>query len=240
VILRRIFPDADSSIDVSEASARERLIALYEPPSGQWLRINLIASVSGSASGTDGTSESLSNPADRKILGAIRLLSDVVLVGAASVRAEGYFVPRSAALAIVTGSGDLSGHRITATGERGPLIVLCPRSATTRARETLDELPATIIEVESVRGRMDAADIVTAVHANGFTSIVCEGGPGLAAQLLEAGLVDELCLTTSPTINGTALPLFGAKPLTPRPLTLTQLLVDDASGVYARWSLVAP
>jgi riboflavin biosynthesis pyrimidine reductase len=243
VILTRVFPPvpgapAGDPIDLEVDGARDLLADLYRPPRENWLRLNLIGSVSGGATGTDGTSETLTNPADRVLLNVIRALSDVVLVGAASVRAEGYFVPRRAALAVVTGTGNLAAHRITTTGQRGPLLVLCPASAAEQARESLGEVAATIIVVADTGGRLAGADIVSALREAGYHSIVCEGGPSFAAQLLREGLVDEVCLSTSPKLNGAGVPLFGDAEFATLPLTLTQLMTDDASGIYARWALV--
>lgn len=235
MILSRVFPGDALSIDLDSPDARERLADLYRPPRRDWLRLNLIASVSGSATGSDGTSETLTNPADRKLLGVIRSLADVVLVGAASVRAEGYFVPRRAALAVVTSSGDLSGHRITATGERGPLVILCPATSVDTVRSTVGSPDARIIAVADTQGILAATDIVAALRSEGFASIVSEGGPALAAHLLHGDVVDELCLSTSPTLNGAHIPVFGSAEFADRPLRLEQLMVDDASGVYARW-----
>ena len=68
-------------------------------------------------------------------------------------------------------------------------------------------------------------------------SVWC-GGPSLAAQMLDAGLVDELCLSTSPTVGGVSLPMFGASPISAHRLELTQLLSDDTSTLYARWQVL--
>ncbi len=240
MILTRVFPERDRPVDLESPDARERLTELYRPPRAEWVRLNLVGSVSGGATGADGTSETLTNATDRVILGVIRMLADVVLVGANSVRAEGYFVPRKAALAVVTSSGDLSEHRITNTGQRGPLLVLCPASAAARARDTVTEPTATIMVVPDVDGILPAAAIITALRDAGYPSIVGEGGPMLAAHLLQSGVVDELCLTTSPVVNGASSPLFGGAEFAGRPVALDQLLVDDASGLYARWSLREP
>jgi riboflavin biosynthesis pyrimidine reductase len=237
VILTRIFPVAGDAIDLEGDDARQQVTELYRPPHDKWLRLNLIASVSGSAVGVDGTSESLTNAADRMLLNVIRGLAEVVLVGAASVRVEGYFVPRAAALAVVTASGDLSGHRITTTGKRGPLIVLCPASVADRVRNTLGDVEVRILELPDVDGAIAAADIVAALHGEGYRSIVCEGGPNLAAHLVRGGVVDEACLSTSAMLNGSSVPVFGTADLDPVPVALSQLLVDSASGLYARWAI---
>ena len=64
---------------------------------------------------------------------------------------------------------------------------------------------------------------------------MCEGGPSLAAQFSAAGLVDEVCVTTSPQITGTTLPSFAERAFTPVPARLERLLIDESSTLYARW-----
>jgi riboflavin biosynthesis pyrimidine reductase len=39
--------------------------------------------------------------------------------------------------------------------------------------------------------------------------VLCEGGPALVSELLEGGLLDELCLTVAPLTGGDALRLVG-------------------------------
>ncbi|TXN32127.1 dihydrofolate reductase family protein [Lacisediminihabitans profunda] len=237
MILTRVFPGPGEPIDTDAEDARARLAGLYEPGADRWLRLNLVASVDGSAAGADGTSESLSNRADRKILGVIRRHSQVVLVGAASVRAEGYQLPRTVPLAVLTGSGDLTGHRLEPELAPDRLIVLCPASAEPAVHESLGGIAARIVTIPDLDGRLAATSVVGSLAALGFNRIVCEGGPTLAAQLLDAGLVDELCLSTSPRIGAGRLRLLGDRPIEERPLELRQLLVDDGGGLYARWLL---
>jgi riboflavin biosynthesis pyrimidine reductase len=238
VIVTPVYPSAGTPIDLDEASSRDELLELYRPEAMSSVRINLIASVSGSVGGSDGTSNTLSNPVDRRILGVIRELADVVLVGAQSVRAESYVLPRRAPLAIVTSSGDLAGHGIGADAAQERVIVLCPAASADRVRASLGPVAADIIAIEpDADGQLSMTDVVTALRVRGLESIVCEGGPRLAAQLLDAGLVDEVCLTTSPLLNGSAVPILGRALHEDRAVSLIRLLVDDASGVYARWSL---
>jgi riboflavin biosynthesis pyrimidine reductase len=234
-------PDVSTELVVGSAETPATLQDWYRPPSDPWLRINLITAVSGDAAGSDGTSDTLSNPADRSILKAIRDVADAVVVGAASVRAEGYRVPSRARLAVVTASGDLSGHRIAPElAER--VIVICPAAATDRVRSSLGgtvAADATVFVVPDEGGRLAPADIVAALHEHGLTSLICEGGPSLAGQFVRAGLVDELCLTTSPVVIGSGLPAFGTERFGASGLSLTQLLIDDQSALYARWRVEA-
>jgi riboflavin biosynthesis pyrimidine reductase len=180
----------------------------------------MVASVDGAAE-LGGTSERLSGPADRRLLSALRATSDVVLVGAATVRAEGWRPPRPSparraqrraegrpevpAYAVVSRSGDVP--RGEADGE---VLVLSGEPS-----EVLDELA----------GR--------ALHR-----VLCEGGPGWLAAVAAAGRLDELFLTTSPLLAGpgrTGLSA-GAPWQGPRPLRLLQLLEEDGF-LFARWAL---
>jgi riboflavin biosynthesis pyrimidine reductase len=88
-----------------------------------------------------------------------------------------------------------------------------------------------------VDGLLAVTDVVRTLRQRGFSSIVCEGGPSLAGQLLLAHMVDEFCLSTVPTVIGSPASSldFGS---TGRPgVTLTQLLIDDTGVSYARWAV---
>lgn len=212
---------------------RDSLLDLYRPPRAEWLRLNLITSVTGAASGSDGTSETLTSAVDRRILGVIRELADVVLVGAQSVRAEGYQQPRRSRIAILTASGDLAGNRIETTGEDAAPIVICPPGAVEAVRSSIAD--PHLVVLEPVDGLLQPHAVVSALRSLGLASIVCEGGPALAAQLLDAGLVEEFCLATSPRIGGAPFPVLGSAPIAEHRVALTSLLRDDESGLYARW-----
>jgi riboflavin biosynthesis pyrimidine reductase len=234
MIVTRLLPSPGIEVDLDAPDAATALEELYRPPRRRWLRLNLVASLNGEAAGADGTSETLTSRTDRRILGAIRRCSDVVLVGASSVRTEGYLLPRTAPLAVLTASGDLSGHHIPADVAEGRVVVLCPPAATDAVRSSLGGAAAAIIELPGPR--IAPAEALAALHGLGHESIVCEGGPALAAQLVDADLVDELCLTTSPSI------VPGERPVLPglaggHPLLLSQLLADEEGMLYARWTM---
>lgn len=235
--LRRVLPTSGGTLDPDAPDARSTLLDWYAPDSREHLRLNLVSTLDGRAAGADGTSESLTSRTDRMILGVIRQLADVVLVGAESVRREGYVRPRHTALAIVSASGDLAGHRLDADDSRtAPVLVLTTSSGAERAAASVPSAAIVTLDADSA-GRIPPAAIVAAVRERGFSGIAAEGGPALAAQLLAARLVDELCLTVMPRVGGPAVPLFGAHNLPISELSARQLVVDDAGAVYGRWGL---
>jgi riboflavin biosynthesis pyrimidine reductase len=272
VNVTRVFPGPCEDLDLDDVTSRDTLLDWYRPPSTSWLRLNLIASVDGNAAGTDGTSQTLTSRTDRKILGVIRELADVVLIGANSVRREGYLLPRRSRLAIVTATGDLTGHRFEPATDREKVIVLCPARARSTVERTLGKNMAHIVVLDQVPIELGPNDrrtddlvsgtnsvddsvnrvseggrpyvsmpaVVAALEQLGLTSIVCEGGPRLAGQLLSAGLVDEACFSTSPLIGGTPLQLLDTPLGTEKKLELSQLLIDNVHGIYARWLISTP
>ncbi len=72
--------------------AEVRLAALYDedPGAGGWLRANFVSTVDGGAWGPDHLSGSINDDADWRVFRVLRALADVVLVGAGTVRTEGY------------------------------------------------------------------------------------------------------------------------------------------------------
>lgn len=129
------------------------LAADRTPPGGRpWMMVNMIASADGAVT-VDGVSGGLGSPADRAVFRAVRACADWILVGAATVRAERYGIPRPSAaardarratgrseqpgLAVVSASLDLDpGLPMLADrhpGEARPLILTVPDAPSDRA-----------------------------------------------------------------------------------------------------------
>lgn len=224
--LTEIVPAKGATVTLDDPHAREWITARYARSETSYTRINMITTLTGSATGADGTSDSISSKADRLILGVIRADADAIVVGAQTVRAEGYTVPRASHLIIVTGTGDLSGHQLSDDAlERVRLI--CPADAVKEVRAHSPQL-----DVIPVTGDFSPATIRCALSALGMTRLVCEGGPGLASQFLTAGVVDELCVTGAPALEPADHPFIS---VTSRPdTTVAGMLADDAGFSYLR------
>ncbi|MFE3287720.1 dihydrofolate reductase family protein, partial [Streptomyces sp. NPDC059233] len=129
--MRRLFPVTDQTSVSPEAPADrewslDELAEAYAYPAlgpgEHWLRANMVSTLDG-AGQHDGRSQPISGETDMRIFGTLRALADVVVVGAETVRQEGYrpararevFAARRAAagqgpapvIAVVTASMDL-------------------------------------------------------------------------------------------------------------------------------------
>jgi len=166
-------------------------------PRRPWVLANMVMGVDGAVT-IDGRVGELNSPADKELFRAIRLLSDVILVGAATVRAEGYG-PSVRPIAIVTNSIQLDlGSPLFAEQRARPIIVTSeasPADARARAAEVAD------VVVAGERS-VDMRLAVAALHERGHEIILTEGGPSVLTSLLLDDLVDELCLTLAPVAGG--------------------------------------
>jgi riboflavin biosynthesis pyrimidine reductase len=229
VWVTEVLPSTAERVDAATAAGRAWLEQRYRRDDRAFVRLNMITTLTGTAAGADGTSESLTNRVDRTILGIIRSQADVVVVGAQSVRAEGYVVPRRARLAVVSRSGDLAGHRLTLDpgGPEDQVLLLVPASAP---------------QIDTVHGmtivRLPDAEpitpdrIVEALASRGLSRIVCEGGPSLATQFADAGAIGEYCLTVAPVVTAPGTPIVA--PTTQPTTEPVGMLVDEAGFSYLR------
>ncbi len=225
-----VLPMTGSSSDTGTDEGRAWLAERYRVESGPFVRLNMVTTLTGAASGADGTSDSLTSRVDRTILGVIRRAAEVVVVGAASVRAEGYVVPRTAHLAVVSRSGRLEGHGFERSG-RGAgdldrVMVIVPH------RVTPDVPDGVRVVRAGTDDDLSPAAIVETLAGAGMDRIVCEGGPSLASQFAAAGVVDEYCITVAPRLTPVDRPLLSVD----RAIDLAThgMLVDEAGFSYLR------
>lgn len=196
------------------------------------VRMNFVASADGAVT-LDGRSGTLGGPADRALMQVLRDMTDVVLVGAGTVRAEGYagVTPR---LAIVSARLQLSpDDPALAEASVRPLVVTSAAAPEAR-RAALEEVADVLV---CGRTHVDLALMVRELASRGMPQILCEGGPHLFGSLLDADVVDELCLTISPQlVGGTAGRIAQGAAETDRGFGLRSVLHDDEGFVFLRYA----
>jgi riboflavin biosynthesis pyrimidine reductase len=180
-------------------------------PAG-WLRANMVSSVDGAA-WLSGRSGGLSGPADRMLFTVLRSLTDLILVGAGTASTEHYrpaqadelwagLRPPGApvpAIAVVSARLrlDPDGKLLAGAAQGAQTIVITAASAPAD-RKTAIARRARIIEAG--QQRVDIVAAIAELHRIGYHHILTEGGPTLLGEIANAGLLDELCLTTSPLL----------------------------------------
>ncbi|MDQ1696395.1 MAG: hypothetical protein QOJ03_1748 [Frankiaceae bacterium] len=219
--MRRLLPDPAGDVDLRSA---------YAVPPGRQVRVNFASSVDGAVS-VDGRSSGLSSDADRALFHLLRTMSDVVLVGAGTVRAENYVGARDGGngpppIAVVSRSLDLDPAARLFTETRVKPIVLTCGSAPANRRRQLESVADVVVAGEV---DVDLRLGLGALAERGLARVICEGGPHLFGSLAAAGLVNELCLTVAPLLaGGTAGRIVAGLVSEVRdPMRLVHVLEDD-------------
>lgn len=229
----------------------EQLARVYAYPDGvdqrhPWLRANFVTTLDGAATGPDGRAGSINTAPDRDVFALLRSLADVILVGAGTARTEGYGPPepdarwsahrsgrpRRPAMAVVTRSGDLP-PLLQQPSETVVFLVTCasaPERAVRQAQERLGEDRVIVHGDESA----DLREVVPALAERGLPRILCEGGPHLIRDVVADGVLDELCLTMSPTLLGGEHPRILTGAPVDADLTL-QTVVEAEGSLLGRW-----
>jgi riboflavin biosynthesis pyrimidine reductase len=216
--VRRVWPDPVDDLSVDEAVNHER----RPHESGRaWLMLCMVMSLDGSTV-VEGRSGALSHPVDAALLAALRRQADVILVGAGTVRAEGYGPPKRPGQRIVvvsrTGNVDYRAPLFTS----GAGVLALPEDA--------PQVP--IPTIRAGTGSVDVAGVMAQLDAD---VVQAEGGASLNAALAAADLVDELNVTLAPMVTGGDGPrLTNGAPDMTRRLRLAQLAEHD-DYVFMRW-----
>jgi riboflavin biosynthesis pyrimidine reductase len=186
-----------------------------------WVMANMVGGLDGTAA-LGGRVGALSGETDAHLFRRLRSIADVVLVGAETVRRERYGpvrlgddlrLARQAAgrppvppLAVVTRSLrlDWTAPVFADADPSAPPLVLTSADADP-ARVAVARGHADVIVAGAQRVEPPTAlDLLARL---GHRVVLCEGGPRLLGEFVDAGLLDEMCLTLAPLMGGDELPI---------------------------------
>ena len=227
-LFRRLLPDAADALTADDLAAA---VPGEAPTARPFLLVNMIATVDGRAT-IAGRTAPIANRADYELFHALRTRVDAVMVGAGTVRAEGYG-PMEQLAVVVTRSADIPGDVGLLAAPGNTVVVLTPSPDAV--------LPPCSATVHYVR-ETDMAAGLRRLHAEfGVRSIDCEGGPDLNATLFPAGLVDELHLVIATKVAGGRNPLtILSGPLLDPPIELVLSSLHESGGyLFARYAVAA-
>jgi riboflavin biosynthesis pyrimidine reductase len=201
--------------------------------------VNMIATVDGRTT-VNGRVGDLTSPPDRLLLRHLRGQADAVLVGANTVRQEGYGTLRA----------DAGPEASQAAAQKQPLLCIVsarlalppelpalqnPKMRVLVITTAAGQIPDTAAAIDYLRmpngGPVSLRMALRELHEQrGIQHVVCEGGPALNARLFSEDCVDDLFLALSPRVSGdeTALTLLGGSLSAPVGLSLrSHLAVGD-------------
>ncbi|SDS23158.1 Pyrimidine reductase, riboflavin biosynthesis [Brevibacterium siliguriense] len=191
-----------------------------------WVTGHMVAGLDGTAA-IHGRVGALSTEPDQDLFRRMRQIADVVMVGAQTIRSEGYAPMRLSEsaraqrqargqsemppVAVVSRSLDLdwSSQVFAAAPEHARTIVITCARADPKRLAAAEQAATVVIAGDD---RVEPAKALQALAGFGYQVVLCEGGPRWLGELVAADRLDELCLSISPMMGGDPLPVSVAPP----------------------------
>jgi len=211
--------------------------------------MNFVSSADGAVA-LHGRSGTLGGRTDRALMEVLRGMADVIVVGAGTVRVEGYGavtptaedaawrreqgLPAAPRLAVVSGELNLSPDDAVFAEAAGRPLVVTRASSPADRRAELAQVADVVVCGDAT---VDLTQMVAHFTDQGMPQILSEGGPHLFGSLLDADLVDEVCLTVAPRlVGGGAGRIVQGATEGDRGYSLRSILHDDDGFVFLRYA----
>ena len=197
---RRAAPLYGALLDAADAATRA--------PAGSFVLGRLAQSLDGCIATASGHSFWISGEADVRHTHRLRALSDAVVVGAGTIRADDPQLTTRNCLGpspvrvVIDTERRLAPHYRVFNG--GPAtLLLCAADAPGGAAGD-----AELLRLPRGAAGLDIAAIIAALHGRGLRRIYVEGGGVTVSRFLAAGGLDRLHVTIAPVLLGAGIPAF--------------------------------
>lgn len=214
----------------------------------------MVAGIDGTAA-IDGRVGSLSTRPDQKLFRSMRQIADIVLVGAETVRREGYGPvklsdsaqaqrrqlgkPSLPPVAVVSRSLNLdwTARIFTGAPDDAPThVITCSAADPERLAEAQRHAPVIVAGDE----RVEPEKALRALAEAGHQVVLCEGGPTLLGELVAVNRLDELLLSISPLMGGDPLPVAVTPPGTGISRFDLQGVMAEDNTLFLRYESAGP
>lgn len=201
------------------------------------MMLNMISTLDGGTA-VSGKSSELGDDDDYEVFKAIRAVPDVILVGAATALAEDYRPvtldaerrerrtelgkTETPTLAIVSGRLSVDPEaRVFGDPEHKPLLITSTNAEPSKLVLLGDSADVAILP--------DLDPVTILSHLGAARVVLLEGGPTLNGHFARSGLIDEINLTTAPTLlsGDSARIIRGPQVTPPQPMTIDRVLLGE-------------
>jgi diaminohydroxyphosphoribosylaminopyrimidine deaminase / 5-amino-6-(5-phosphoribosylamino)uracil reductase len=177
-----------------------------------FVTLKLAVTLDGKVSDTEGNSRWITNHDTRTFVHALRSSSDAVMVGSGTVKADNPLlnsrnVNGRNPLKVIVDSY-LSVPTDSRVFSDGNVIVAVTDKADQKKAEELTSRGIEVLYFNSYDKRVPLGELIVKLAERNVSSVLCEGGPRLAASLVNEKLVDKFIFTVAPKILGKGLSAF--------------------------------
>jgi riboflavin-specific deaminase-like protein len=204
-----------------------KLIAPATAPDGCFVVGHIAQSIDGRIATASGASHWISGPADILHTHRLRALSDAVVVGAGTVRADDpqlttREVEGASPVRVVIDTNRRLDDRYRVFRESPQTLLFCAQDAMGPSRLGR----ASVLPLPRSGEGIDIAFLIAALAERGLRRIFVEGGGITISRFLAAGALDRLHVSIAPLLLGSGIPAF----------TLPQAAAP-ADGLRFEWSV---
>lgn len=173
--------------------------------------LKIASSLDGKIATRRGDSKGITSPASIQRVHQLRDQLDGIMVGIGTVRADNPLlttrlkgkVGKDPIRVIVDSRLRISPRaRVFNSNSKAGVILATCVGVSSRKKEQLEKLGANIISVNSSNGMVDLRKLMRALGKLQITSLLIEGGSGIATSALRAGVVDKILFFYAPKILG--------------------------------------
>jgi len=216
---------AAAGIEVESGLEAETAAALNAPflwshvrSSRPFVALKMAASLDGFSADSSGKSQWISSVEAREHVHWLRAGFDAVAVGRRTAEADdpqltvrGAITPRVAPTRVVFGrSGTLAAElKLVRTSAHVPTVFITGQGVAPQAERLLKGTAVGVLAADDVRTALEG------LRNLGIQSVFVEPGARLAAQMLDAGVVDRIYWIQAPILLGRGAPAFGNGAATP-------------------------
>lgn len=212
------------NVAVADDPAARRLIESFAHASSErpYVAVKMAMSLDGLVARRAGVRERIGSVEEERYVRDLRTAYDAVMVGAGTVRTDDPLLTvrpphdreRAYARVVVAGEHSLAPSGRIFADQDGYARTIVLVSPAARARHgALDAVAEVVAAGSDGDVSLDLRAALRALRDRGICSVLCEGGPKLAASLLAASLVDRVYWAISPQFlsgNGGVAVLSGA------------------------------
>lgn len=209
-MLRNAGIEVVTGICADEAAADHAGFFLRVTQGRPLVALKLAVTLDGRIATRTGDSQWITGPIARRRVHALRASHDAVLIGAGTARADdpsltvrGLGIARQPVRVVATRGLDVPCDGLLAKTAKQSPVWLCHGDHAPKQRHAQWQgLGAELVRCDSTQQGLDPASLLQGLGAKGLTRVFCEGGGGLAASLMAAGLVDRLIIHSAGVVIG--------------------------------------